>query len=36
MAVGIRTENLRKVYDTPPPSGARGAAGFSFTPSFQR
>jgi ABC-2 type transport system ATP-binding protein len=31
MAVGIRTENLRKVYDTPPPSAARGGA-FSFTP----
>jgi ABC-2 type transport system ATP-binding protein len=29
MAIGIRTENLRKVYDTPPPSAARGA-GFSF------
>ncbi len=33
MAIGIRIENLRKVYDTPPPSAARGA-GFSF--SFQR
>lgn len=31
MAVGIRTENLRKVYDTPPPM-ARPGAGFSFTP----
>jgi ABC-2 type transport system ATP-binding protein len=31
MAVGIRIENLRKVYDTPPPSAARGG-GFSFTP----
>jgi ABC-2 type transport system ATP-binding protein len=31
MGVGIRTENLRKVYDTPPPMAARGA-GFSFTP----
>ena len=30
MAIGIRTENLRKIYDTPPPSAARGA-GFSFT-----
>ena len=30
MAIGIRTESLRKVYDTPPPSAARGA-GFSFT-----
>ncbi len=30
MAIGIRTENLRKVYDTLPPSAARGA-GFSFT-----
>ena len=29
MGVGIRLENLRKVYDTPPPSQARGAA-FSF------
>jgi ABC-2 type transport system ATP-binding protein len=32
MAVGIRTENLRKVYDTPPPSGARGGGAFSFSP----
>jgi ABC-2 type transport system ATP-binding protein len=31
MGVGIRLENLRKVYDTPPPSQARGAA-FSFAP----
>src|SRR6185295_5458795 len=31
MGVGIRTENLRKIYDTPPPMAARGA-GFSFTP----
>lgn len=31
MAVGIRTENLRKIYDTPPPM-ARPGAGFSFTP----
>jgi ABC-2 type transport system ATP-binding protein len=31
MGIGIRIENLRKVYDTPPPSAARGA-GFSFTP----
>src|SRR5262245_54071039 len=31
MAVGLRTEQLRKVYDTPPPSGVRGG-GFSFTP----
>jgi ABC-2 type transport system ATP-binding protein len=30
MAIGIRAEDLRKVYDTPPPSAARGA-GFSFT-----
>src|ERR1022692_805078 len=29
MGIGIRIENLRKVYDTPPPSAARGA-GFSF------
>src|SRR5579872_1995829 len=29
MAIGIRTENLRKIYDTPPPSAA-GRAGFSF------
>src|SRR5690349_582801 len=31
MGVGIRTEDLRKVYDTPPPM-ARPAAGFSFSP----
>ena len=31
MGIGIRIENLRKVYDTPPPSAARGG-GFSFTP----
>jgi ABC-2 type transport system ATP-binding protein len=31
MGVGIRTENLRKVYETPPPTAARGA-GLSFTP----
>jgi ABC-2 type transport system ATP-binding protein len=31
MAVGIRTENLRKVYSTPPPMARPGAA-FSFTP----
>jgi ABC-2 type transport system ATP-binding protein len=30
MGIGIRTEDLRKVYDTPPPSAARGAA-FSFS-----
>jgi ABC-2 type transport system ATP-binding protein len=30
MGIGIRIENLRKIYDTPPPSAARGA-GFSFT-----
>jgi len=29
MGIGIRIENLRKVYDTPPPSAARGG-GFSF------
>jgi len=29
MGIGIRIENLRKVYDTPPPSAARGA-GFTF------
>ena len=29
MGIGIRIENLRKVYNTPPPSAARGA-GFSF------
>jgi ABC-2 type transport system ATP-binding protein len=29
MGIGIRIENLRKVFDTPPPSAARGA-GFSF------
>src|SRR5436305_3605803 len=32
MSIGIRTENLRKVYDTPPPMAARDA-GFSFTPT---
>ncbi len=32
MGIGIRTENLRKVYDTPPPMAGRGGAGFSFTP----
>jgi ABC-2 type transport system ATP-binding protein len=31
MGIGIRIEELRKVYDTPPPSAARGA-GFSFGP----
>ncbi len=31
MGIGIRLENVRKVYDTPPPMAARGA-GFSFTP----
>src|SRR5438067_4869640 len=31
MAVGIRTENLPKVYDTPPPMARPGAA-FSYTP----
>src|SRR6266700_3834644 len=31
MGIGIRIEELRKVYDSPPPSAARGA-GFSFTP----
>jgi ABC-2 type transport system ATP-binding protein len=30
MGIGIRIEHLRKVYDSPPPSAARGA-GFSFT-----
>jgi ABC-2 type transport system ATP-binding protein len=30
MGIGIRIENLRKVYDAPPPSAARGG-GFSFT-----
>ena len=30
MGIGIRIENLRKVYDSPPPSAARGG-GFSFT-----
>ena len=29
MGIGIRIEELRKVYDTPPPMAARGA-GFSF------
>jgi len=32
MGIGIRIEELRKVYDTPPPSAAR-AGGFSFTPT---
>jgi ABC-2 type transport system ATP-binding protein len=31
MSIGIRTEQLRKIYDSPPPSAARGG-GFSFTP----
>src|SRR5579862_4792896 len=31
MGIGIRIEELRKVYSTPPSSAARGA-GFSFTP----
>ncbi|MGA3234678.1 MAG: ATP-binding cassette domain-containing protein [Bryobacteraceae bacterium] len=31
MGIGIRIENLRKVYDTPPPMAARGM-GFSFGP----
>ncbi len=31
MGIGIRIENLRKVYNSPPPSAARGG-GFSFTP----
>src|SRR6266481_1756984 len=31
MSIGIRTDHLRKVFDTPPPSAARGG-GFSFTP----
>src|SRR5215469_15699961 len=26
MGIGIRTEKLRKVYDTPPPAAARGGA----------
>ena len=30
MGIGIRIENLRKVYDTPPPM-AGGGAGFSFS-----
>src|SRR5713226_436175 len=32
MGIGIRIEELRKVYDTPPPSAAR-TGGFSFTPT---
>src|SRR5579863_8779175 len=32
MGIGIRIEELRKVYDTPPPSAAR-VGGFSFTPT---
>jgi ABC-2 type transport system ATP-binding protein len=35
MAVGIRIEQLRKVYDSPPPL-AGGMATFSFTPARQR
>ena len=31
MGIGIRIENLRKVFDTPPPMAA-GGAGFSFAP----
>src|SRR5271169_844528 len=31
MAVGIRTQDLRKVYASPPPLAA-GAGGFSFAP----
>src|SRR3954470_18628542 len=31
MGIGIRTENLRKLYETPPPM-ARPGAGFSFSP----
>src|ERR1041384_5238554 len=31
MGIGIRIEDLRKVYDTPPPS-ALGGGGFSFGP----
>ncbi len=31
MGIGIRIENLRKVYETPPPMAARGM-GFSFGP----
>jgi ABC-2 type transport system ATP-binding protein len=31
MGIGIRIEELRKVYDSPPPSAARGG-GFSFGP----
>jgi len=32
MGIGIRIEELRKVYDTPPPSAVR-TGGFSFTPT---
>jgi ABC-2 type transport system ATP-binding protein len=32
MGIGIRIEELRKVYDSPPPSAARGG-GFSFGPT---
>ncbi len=32
MGIGIRIENLRKVYDTPPPMAARGMGfGMGFT-----
>ena len=33
MGVGIRTENLRKVYDAPPPAAARGGFGFATGPA---
>src|SRR5208283_2315334 len=32
MGIGLRIENLRKVYDSPPPSAARGG-GFSYGPT---
>jgi len=32
MGVGIGTEHLRKVYDTPPPAAARGGFGFATSP----
>jgi ABC-2 type transport system ATP-binding protein len=32
MGIGIRLENLRKVYDSPPPSAARGGGAFAVSP----
>jgi ABC-2 type transport system ATP-binding protein len=35
MSVGIRTQDLRKIYDSPPPAGA-GSAGFAFAAARAR